>query len=102
MFRNSTQQCFHLCRCSTYKKMQTRTILSQNTPVTKALVRDVGSNLDMNINDMFQMGNIRTLSGYFIISSDLNLENINLNYYMCHTCSHDSYHLCYNPSINDD
>jgi hypothetical protein len=47
------------------------------------------------------MENIRIKSGYFIIYSDTDLVNINLNY-MCHTCSHDSYHLCYNQSINDD
>jgi hypothetical protein len=49
----------------------------------------------------YTLGNIRTISGYFIISSDLHLANTNLNY-ICHTCSHDSSHLCYNPSINDD
>jgi hypothetical protein len=48
----------------------------------------------------YALGNISTISGYFIISSDIDLANINLNY-MCHTCSYDSYHLCYNPMTNN-
>jgi hypothetical protein len=35
-----------------------------------------------------------SLGNFWIFSSDLDLANINLNY-MCHTCSHNSYHLCY-------
>jgi hypothetical protein len=62
--------------------------------VTKAFDRDVGI-IAMHIGDM-----LWKISGYFIISSDLDLANINLNY-TCHTCSHDSYHLCYNPSNAD-
>jgi hypothetical protein len=46
----------------------------------------------------YALGNIWKTSRYFIISGDL--ANINLNY-MCLASSHDSYHLFYNPSLND-
>jgi hypothetical protein len=72
-----------------------RATLSQNTTVTKASGQRWGI-IDMHIGDM-----LWAIFGCFIISSDLDLANINLNY-TCHICSHDSYHLCYNPSINDD
>jgi hypothetical protein len=38
---------------------------------------------------------------YLIIFSDLDHVYINLNY-MFLTISYDNYHLCFNPSINDD
>jgi hypothetical protein len=46
-------------------------------PITKAFDRDVGI-IDMHIGDI-AMGNIRTISGYFFISSDLDCAKINLN-----------------------
>jgi hypothetical protein len=53
----------------------------------------------------YTLGNIRKISWYFIICSDLDLANINLNITyirIYHTCSHDGYHFCYNQSINND
>jgi hypothetical protein len=62
-----------------YCQNKTRATLLQNMPITKAFDRDVGI-IDMHIRDM-----LLAISGYFIVFSDIDHANINLND-MCHTC----------------
>jgi hypothetical protein len=49
----------------------------------------------------YALGKIWTISVYIIISNDINLANINLNY-MFLTCSKESFHFGRNPSFNNN